>query len=120
MISKGKNVPIKLNQCRIHYPHGEPPRALGHRGRRQEQCRRWPTRRVLDMLMHKIVLDRLCPLPTDLIGMGCPTFFHNRQPPVEYLSPADKYHRLTRRPSKDQRGLYERALMASQWPSPPW
>src|SRR2546428_5008404 len=32
--------------------------------------------------MHEIVLDGLYTLPTDLIGMGCPTFFHDRQPPT--------------------------------------
>jgi hypothetical protein len=37
-----------------------------------------------------------------------------------YLSPADKYHRLTRRLSQGQKGLKERALMASQRPSEPW
>src|SRR5882672_12372226 len=31
--------------------------------------------------------------------------------------PSDKYHRLTRRLSKGQKGLQERALMASQQPS---
>jgi hypothetical protein len=39
---------------------------------------------------------------------------------VVYLSPADKYHRLTRRLSQGQKGLDERALMASQRPSAPW
>ena len=39
---------------------------------------------------------------------------------VVYLHPADKYRRLTHRPSKGQKGLCERALMASQRPSPPW
>ena len=38
---------------------------------------------------------------------------------VVYLSPAAKYHRLTRRPSQGQKGLDERAVMASQWPSHP-
>ena len=37
-----------------------------------------------------------------------------------YLHPADKYYRLTRRPSQGQKGLEERAIMASQWPSHPW
>ena len=37
-----------------------------------------------------------------------------------YLSPADKSHRLTRRLSKGQKGLEERALLASQRPSEPW
>src|SRR4029450_4365654 len=37
-----------------------------------------------------------------------------------YLYSADKYHRLTRRPSKGQKGPDETALMASQWPSPRW
>ncbi len=40
--------------------------------------------------------------------------------PYMYLSPADKDHRLTRRLSEDQKGLDERAIMASQWPSHPW
>jgi hypothetical protein len=39
---------------------------------------------------------------------------------VVYLSPADKYHRLTRRPSQGQKGIDERALMVSQRPSEPW
>jgi len=39
---------------------------------------------------------------------------------VVYLHPADKYFRLTHRPSQEQKGLDERALMASQRPSPPW
>jgi hypothetical protein len=32
---------------------------------------------------------------------------------VVYLCAADKYHRLTRRLSQDQKGLEERAIMAS-------
>ena len=36
------------------------------------------------------------------------------------LSLADKYHRLTHRPPKDQKGLYERMLLTSQRPSGPW
>jgi hypothetical protein len=39
---------------------------------------------------------------------------------VVYLNPAAKYDRLTRRPSQGQKGLDERAIVASQWPSPPW
>ena len=39
---------------------------------------------------------------------------------VVYLSPADKYRRLTHRSSQGQKGLAERALMASQWPSHLW
>jgi hypothetical protein len=39
---------------------------------------------------------------------------------VVYLSPADKSHRLTRRLSQGQKGLEERALLASQRPSEPW
>jgi hypothetical protein len=35
---------------------------------------------------------------------------------VVYLPNADKYRRLPRRPPKDQKVLYERALMASQRP----
>src|SRR5207244_12048578 len=38
---------------------------------------------------------------------------------VMYLSPGDKYHRLTRRLSQGQKGLDERALMASQRPFHP-
>ena len=37
-----------------------------------------------------------------------------------YLSPADKYPRLTRQRSQGQKGLDERAIMASQWLSDPW
>jgi hypothetical protein len=36
-----------------------------------------------------------------------------------YLPTADKYRRLTRRLSQGQKGLEERALMASQQPSEP-
>src|SRR2546422_9346612 len=43
-----------------------------------------------------------------------------RAGPYMYLSPADKYHRLTRRLSKGQKGLDERTLLASQRPSEPW
>src|SRR5258708_37719372 len=39
---------------------------------------------------------------------------------VVYLHTADKYHRLTRRPSQEQTGLAKRALMASQRPSHSW
>jgi Rhodopirellula transposase DDE domain len=50
---------------------------------------------------------------------------HSKSNPIERcwvmcLHPADKYHRLTHRPSQGQKGLDERALMASQWPSEPW
>src|SRR5712691_9113052 len=38
---------------------------------------------------------------------------------VVYLAAADKYRGLTRRPSQEQTGLDERALMASQRPSHP-
>ena len=41
------------------------------------------------------------------------------QEQVVYLSPADKYHRLSRRPSQGQKGLEERALIASLQPSAP-
>ena len=40
--------------------------------------------------------------------------------PAVYLPHADKYHRRTRQPSQGQKGLDERALMASQRPSHPW
>ena len=39
---------------------------------------------------------------------------------VVYLSPADKYHRLTHRPSQGQKGLDERAIMTSPWSAHPW
>jgi hypothetical protein len=39
--------------------------------------------------------------------------------PVVYLAAADKYRGLTHRPSQEQTGLDERALMASQRPSHP-
>jgi hypothetical protein len=39
---------------------------------------------------------------------------------VVYLPNADKYRRLTRRPPKGQKVLYERALMASQRPFHSW
>ena len=40
--------------------------------------------------------------------------------PVVYLSNADKYRGLTRRPSQEQKGLDKRTLMASQRPFHPW
>ena len=43
-----------------------------------------------------------------------------RAGPYMYLSPADKYHRLTHRPSQGQKGLDERAIMTSPWSSHPW
>jgi len=39
---------------------------------------------------------------------------------VVYLHTADKYHRLTRRLSQEQKGLEERALMASPRLSHSW
>ena len=39
---------------------------------------------------------------------------------VVYLRAADKYRRLTHRLPKDQKGLKERVLMASQQLSHPW
>lgn len=42
-----------------------------------------------------------------------------RAGPYMYLKPADKYHSLTYRPSQGQKALDERAIMTSQWPSPP-
>jgi hypothetical protein len=39
---------------------------------------------------------------------------------VVYLAAADKYPRPTRRQSQGQKGMDERALMASQSPSHPW
>ena len=39
---------------------------------------------------------------------------------VVSLHTADKYHRLTRRPSQDQKGLEGKAIMVSQQPSAPW
>jgi len=45
---------------------------------------------------------------------------HDFNQRVVYLSPADKYHRFTRRLSKGQKVLQERALLASQRPSEPW
>ena len=46
--------------------------------------------------------------------------FANLADLVVYLSPADKYHRLTHRPSQGQKGLDERAIMTSPWSSHPW
>ena len=40
--------------------------------------------------------------------------------PAVYLPTADKYRRLTSRLSQEQKGLGERALIASQQPSEPW
>jgi len=41
-------------------------------------------------------------------------------PTVVSLHTADKYHRRTRRPSQDQKGLEGKAIMVSQQPSAPW
>ena len=60
---------------------------------------------------------RLLYLTVALALLGSATFWAFG---VVYLSPADKYHRLTRRLSQEQKGLEERALMASQRPSHPW
>jgi hypothetical protein len=43
----------------------------------------------------------------------------NRTLLVVSLQPAGKYKRPAWRPSQEQKGLDERALMASQWPSHP-
>ena len=40
--------------------------------------------------------------------------------PAVYLQRAGKYQRPAWRPSQEQKGLDERPLMASQWPSHPW
>src|SRR5262245_52469057 len=47
-------------------------------------------------------------------GLSCA-----RRKRAVYLHPAAKYRRLTPRLSREQKGLDERARMASQWPSPP-
>ena len=39
---------------------------------------------------------------------------------VVSLQPAGKYQRPAWRPSQGHKGIDERALMASQWPSHPW
>src|SRR6266567_106917 len=41
-------------------------------------------------------------------------------PTAVYLHTADKYHRLTHRLSQGQKGIAERARMASQRSSEPW
>jgi hypothetical protein len=49
-----------------------------------------------------------------------PQMLEQTAPLAVYLHPAaDKYHRLTRRPSQGQEGLEERALIASRQPSAP-
>jgi hypothetical protein len=60
------------------------------------------------------------------VGLG-PYKIVSHKPGVEIiaeavvsLSPADKYHRFTRRLSQGQKVLQERALLASQRPSEPW
>ena len=45
----------------IDHPHGEPPRALGHGRRHQEQRRRGPPRRILVALVPQIILESLAP-----------------------------------------------------------
>src|SRR5882672_7455949 len=49
-----------------------------------------------------------------------PTIVQDAMQGVVYLSPADKYHRLTRRLSQEQKGLEERVIVASPPPSEPW
>ena len=68
--------------------------------------------RLKDVLPRSIALQ---PASDHVIGMHLSVTMR-----VVYLAPADKYHRLTRRPSQGQKGLDERALMASQRPSHPW
>jgi hypothetical protein len=53
-------------------------------------------------------------------GMPIGTDVATAQPAAVYLHTADKYRRLTPRLSQEQKGLGERALMASQRPSEPW
>src|SRR5207302_8537860 len=72
------------------------------------------------MALHKLVYDDIPHVPQR--GHKPPPQPHpyKAQYRVVYLSPADKYHRLTRRLPQGQKGLKERAIMASQRPSPPW
>ena len=58
------------------------------------------------------------PLGSGMVESACKWLIQQRL--VVYLSPAAKYHRLTRRLLQGQKGLDERALMASQRPSPRW
>ena len=68
----------------------------------------WPSEVVTLGLLHA------------LKGVGNRPFYRWLTREAVYLHPADKYSRLIRRVSLEQKGLYERALLASQWPSPPW
>src|SRR5262249_4084281 len=64
------------------------------------------------------------PAPEVTNGRGSATRWRPCTPAMAagavYLHPADKSHRRTRRPLQGQKGLDERALIASHWSSKPW
>ena len=62
-----------------------------------------------DKVLTTMVVEAL----TDHPRSGTPATFTAEQIVAVYLHPADKYHRLTRRPLQGQKGLEERALIAS-------
>jgi CheY-like chemotaxis protein len=66
---------------------------------------------------HAYLRHRVLFLTGDTLGADSTAFLEQW---AVYLHPADKYSRLIRRVSSEQKGLDERALMASQRPSPPW
>src|SRR5712691_6215048 len=80
-----------------------------------------------ELTMADVLRSTTLPVRTDPLDAPTPqtmvpwpevlAFLHHL---VVYLHPADNYPSLIRRPSQGQKDLYERALMASQRPSPPW
>ena len=63
--------------------------------------------------------DKLLPSTSNAVERGNRRY-RKMQKRAVYLAAAAKYRRLTHRLSQEQKGLDERALMASQRPSPPW
>ena len=61
----------------------------------------------------KVLTTMIVEALTDHPRSGTPATFTAEQIVAVYLHPADKYHRLTRRPLQGQKGLEERALIAS-------
>jgi hypothetical protein len=88
-------------------------RSPQHIGRKGLSNHRWIVGGKLCLLLNQWGL---------IVGWACATanVADNTFQWVVYLSPADKYHRLTHRPSQGQKGLDERAIMTSPWSSHPW
>src|SRR5215831_4500367 len=81
---------------------------LNGSARRAETVFGW-SRRTVTLGLHELQTGITCVDNTAARG--------NR---AVYLPTADKYRRLTRRLSQGQKGLEERALVASPQPSEPW